>query len=93
VVWLLGASFLTEFYLSDLRSFLMVVDYEKTVDSLQDMLDMHKNFYLPGGTSIELEFVNSNRPDFQQAYQVARQVTIWQLGILSDKVSRENVMC
>jgi hypothetical protein len=54
----------------------MIITYEKPVDSMQDILDMHKTLYIPSGTTIQIELAISKRSDFHQAYEMASKVSI-----------------
>ncbi len=55
-VWMVLSLFLIMFYTSNLRASLMIIDYEKPLDTLQDIVDNGKRVYIPEGYSY-LRFV------------------------------------
>lgn len=66
-VWIVFATFLNAFYESNLRAYIIKIDYTKPVDSAKDLLDADIDLYLTVESGLLGSFEVSLNPHIRQA--------------------------
>ncbi|TRY80814.1 hypothetical protein TCAL_09276 [Tigriopus californicus] len=65
-LWLIFILFLDFFYESNLRAHLIAIEYDKPVDTVQDLLDRGMALYLPRFTGFVGNFKSSTNPAYRE---------------------------
>ncbi|TRY75000.1 hypothetical protein TCAL_04945, partial [Tigriopus californicus] len=71
-LWYLTVFFILSGYSCNLRAFLVATEYEKPIDTAEDILALHKEFFLPLGTSLEFSIVNSPKKVYQKLHDISK---------------------
>lgn len=72
-MWLVYALFMSMAFECNLRAHLIKVDFEKPIDTEQDLIDSGKDWFIPQGTSAELMYKFSDAETRKILYQRAME--------------------
>lgn len=86
--WLVFVFFINASFECNLRAYLMRTDFEKSVETMDDVLTMNKELHIPPGTIVMTLFSNSPIPVQQVHYAVSSPIFILTVSFNFRKYSR-----